>query len=852
MKTSRILFVSMIAFMLMLPLASMITATPSVDLNAPIESRSAPANDFQRIGTIEGIVTQIDPEGGVRNAIATFQNASYYGITYTAPYQAVVESQMATDTGYVSMCQLEVAGRTVYPNGRIGDAAAMLTLIINPIIVLPENASNVYLTEPTLQDALNLADELVTLYETDFSIEFNRLATIKSSTYINFYYDENSTINTAADSYYIQFVSIPDDNGGDIAMGAMRTRLSGLGGFMDLLEATEWPMERTDFAETLLFDHSSEASSMSGPMLNPMYMYMSVTKPYVRADETHTSYVETVNTGVIALAGFDTPEYVSDGAGTETYSLKQHVGYVGDIESKMFQDMTINSISSIVAVVPTELTISGVSPDWEYLGKDFRTNVTGDMALPTGGTISANATVAEIIQALMVSAPYSLAVMLNQSTFTMEPNMFDTIIDSLWASAGPFPDLREYFLEMDWSMAFPGVPVEEVNQDALRMIMEEIGITPGILLDQVNETLIEENPMQALVEAVIKCFDNYHLLDILQNTTYSNPYILEEYLNEYITNIETFIADFTGVDLPSSYATKEAFAALIEDHFGLVLQGLWDAMAAFVGDTTNIKTAVQAMIDPEHLAKETVPYLVADTYASVVTEYDYGMYINFDLLEALNYLAEDIPLLWLTTEDIVLTFDLDISSIEFEGPHCIIRKTVPHEMTLGSNYTVTIIVENIGDATAYDLKILDGISAGFDSDKQYYWNRATLAADENWTVTCTYTPEVPGTYVEIPAILCYFNTTLVSFEPGDMENWDGAAMYTISAVVEDQIITADDTTTDTSTSDTSTSDTTATDTTTTDDFWGGDILGIPTIIIVITGSIGIVVIVVVIIVKKRP
>ncbi|MGY5881360.1 MAG: hypothetical protein RTV31_13995, partial [Candidatus Thorarchaeota archaeon] len=713
MKTSRILFTLIIAFMLVIPLASMITAAPSVDLNAPIQSQSVPAQgDFHRIGTVEGIVTQIDPEGGVRNAIGTFQNASYYGITYTAPYQAVVESQMATDTGYVSMSQLEVAGRTVYPNGRVGDPAATLTLIINPIIVLPANASNVYLTEPTLEEAQNLADEIVTLYETDFSIEFNRLTTIKNSIYVSFHYNENSTISTIADSYSMQFISIPDDSSGEIAMGAMRTRLSGLGGFMDLLDGAQWPMERTDFSETLLFDHSSEASSFSGTILNPVYMYMGITKPYVRADATHTSYVENVNLGVIAMAGFDTPEYVSDSAGTETYSLKQHVGYVNDIESKMFQDMTINSISSIVAVVPTELSISGVSPDWNYLGKDFRTNMTGDLYLPIVGAISANSTAEEFIQAFMVNYPYSLAVMLNQSTSTLNPNMFDAAIDSLWSSAGPFPDMREYFLEMDWSMFSAGIPVEEINQDALRMIMEKIGITPDALLDQVNETLIEENPMQALVEAVIKCFDNYHLLDILHNTTYSNPFILEGYLNEYITNIETFIADFTGVDLPSSYATKEAFAALIEDHFGLVLQGLWDAMAAFVGDTTNIKTAVQAMIDPEHLAKETVPYLIADTYASAVTEYDYGMYINFNITNAMSNPGEDIPLLWLTTEDIVLTFDLDISSIEFEGPHCIIRKTVPHEMTLGSNYTVTIIVENIGDATAYDLKILDGISAG--------------------------------------------------------------------------------------------------------------------------------------------
>ena len=815
--------------MLMLPLASMTAATPSEDLTATIKSRSIPAqdSDFFRVGAVEGIVTQIDPAGGVRNAVVTFQNASYYGITYTAPYQAAVESQMATDTGYVSLSQLELAGRVIYPNGRIGDTAATLTLMVSPIIVLPANPADLYVSTPTLEQAQDIADEIVALYEADLFIEFDRLTSIRTAMFVSFNYEGLYSISGSFDFYQFQFVSIPDSSDGDAAMSVMRTRLSGLGGFMDLLEGTQWPMERTDFAETLLFDHSSEESMyFSSEMLNPIFMYMSMNIPYVRADATHSTYVEDVNMGIIAMAGFDTPDYVSDGAGSETYSLKQHVGYTGDIESKMFQDMTINSISSIVAVVPTELAISGVSTDWEYLGKDFRLNATGDMLLPTGGTISANATADEIIQAMMVSYPYSIAVMMNQSISTMDPNMFDSVIDSLWASAGPFPDLREYFLEFDWSMAFTGFPVEEVNQDALRMIMEQAGITPDSLMNEVDETMIVLDPMRALVEAFIKCVDNYHLLDILQNTTYSNPYILEGYLNEYITNIDTLIADFTGVNLPSSYATKEAFATLIEDHFGLVLQGLWDAMADFTGDTTNIKTVVQAMIDPEHLSSETVPYFMADLYSSAVSEYDYGMYLNFDLMGLFTSMGEDIPLLWLTTEDIVLTFDLDLSSIDYDGPHSIIRKDVPQQMTLGNDFTVTITVENIGSATAYDLKILDGISVGFDTDKQYYWNRATLSAGDTWTVTTTYTPEEVGTFVEIPAILCYFNATLVSFEPGDMENWDGAALYTISAVVSDISITSGG------------------------GFFPETILGIPTIFVV-AGGVGILVIVIVIIAKKR-
>ena len=829
MKRSRILFVSIFACMLMVSLASMTATAPSANLSALKESQSAPAqdSDFNRIGAIEGIVTQIDPEGGVRNAVGTFLNASYYGIAYTAPYQAAVEGQMATATGYVSASQLRVAGRSVYPTGRIGGAFAMLTILVNPLVVLPVNPAGLYLSEPTLEEAHELADEIVALYETDILIDFERLATFKQYSSVFFDYEGMYSISQSTNLFVIQYVSFPDESSGNTAMTAMRTRLSGLGGFMDILDGTQWPVERTDFAETLMFDHLSEESSyyFGSGYLNPMNMYLSSFMAYVRADASHTSYVEEVHTGVLAMGGFDTPGYINDGAGSETYSLKQHVGYTGDIESKMFQDLTINSISSVVATAPTSLDISGVATDWDHVYKDFSFNSSSDIYLPTGQIVPGDATADEIIQAMIVSYPYVYALNLNQSISYMDPAMFDMLLDSLWASAGPFPDMREYFLEMDWSMVFTGFPMEEINQDALRKLMEQAGITPDTLMDEVNVTLIEENPMQALVEALIKCFDNYHLLDILQNTTYSNPYVIEGFLNEYITNIDTFIANFTGVDLPSSYATKEAFAALIEDHFGLVLQGLWDAMADFSGDTTNIKTAVQAMIDPAHLSEETTPYLIADLYSSAVSEYDYNMYVNFELPDMSSPDPWDPALLWLTTDDIILTFDLNISSLSFEGPHCIIRKTAPQRMTLGNNFTVTIDVENIGDATAYDLKILDGITAGFNTDKQYYWNKATLTAGATWSVTCIYTPETIGSYVEIPAILCYFNTTLASFDSGDMENWNGAAMYTISAVGSDRLVAIEE-------------------------WWEGDILGIPTVII-IAGGLGAAIIALVVIVKKR-
>ncbi|MHA1936212.1 MAG: hypothetical protein ACW97A_13130, partial [Candidatus Thorarchaeota archaeon] len=321
MKSTRILVVSIFAYMLLIPLSSMTVTTPSGHHITPIEGRGVPAQatDFDRIGTIEGIVTQIDPEGGVRNAVGSFQNASYYGISYTAAYQAAAEGQMATGTGYVAACQLEIAGRAVYPTGRIGDAFAMLTILVNPIIVLPANASNWYVSEPTLQEAQVLADEFVALYETDLTLQFDRLTTFKQLTPVYF----NST-STTGESFILQYVSFPDSSDADTALSALRTRLSGLGGFMDLLDGTGWPVERTSFAESIFFAHQSEESFYSSPPgLNPFYMYPSILYAYVRADPSHPAFVEDVFTGILGIAGFDTPDYITDGTGNETYSLKQ-------------------------------------------------------------------------------------------------------------------------------------------------------------------------------------------------------------------------------------------------------------------------------------------------------------------------------------------------------------------------------------------------------------------------------------------------------------------------------------------------------------------------------------------------
>lgn len=827
MKKMRVMIALALVAIMVIPFVTMSAVAPLREIEAP-EGIAAPSQvtDMAMVGAIEGIVTQIDPWGTVRNAVGTFQNASYYNYAHTQLYQTAVLGQTATDNGYVAMAQLEVSAKSVYPTGKMGGAAAALTVLVNPIIVLPEVVDDAHILQPSLAQAISLAEEIVALYEADLGLEFHRLAISNQSLYVYFSYETVSFYEYAG-QYLFQYVSFPDTPAATAALTAMKTRMSALGGFMDLVEGANWPVDSSHFAETLMTYHV-RPGYFTGT--NPFVMYATIMSPFVRAHASHADRVEKVETGVIGVAGFNAQNHIADGVGDETYSLKQHVGYTGNIESKMFQVNTINSISAIAAVTPTSLDISGVSGDWDYAGKDFDFNGSTPIYIMPGVELPGDASIDEIMQALMVAYPRMIADQLNFTIgMGIYPMMFDSYIDQLWGGIiTEFPDMREYLLEMDWSMAFEYAPYFELNQDTLRMIADRAGINPDVILDNINDTIFEENPMQALFEAALETLDTYHLLDILVNTTYSNPYALEGFLNDYIADIEAFLTDAIGVSLPSSYSSKEAFAALIEDHFGLVLQALWDAMAAFVGDTTNIKNAVYAMVDPTLLVEETVPYFLADFYSSVVKEYDYGLYVNFDL-PVYTGVPEpyDPDLLWLTTDDIVLTFDLDITTIAYGGPHCIIEKVVPDQMAVNTNVTVSIVVTNIGSGTAYDLKILDGVSAGFNVEKKYYWNRATLGAGETWTVTFDMQPEEVGTYLEIPAILCYFNTSLNSFPAFAHDTWTGSAMYTMSAIGGEINVVSGA-------------------------WWEGTVLGIPIIVIIGAGVGAIVIIVVVVMVKRRP
>ena len=121
MNRLRVIFVATLVTILLIPIAAL-NSTPAVAGEKATIETSAPAaeEDFYNIGTIEAIVTEVDRWGTVRNAIGSFQNASYYDYEFALDVQDVVENQAAMDNGFVSFAQLEVGGQSVFPTGVVG------------------------------------------------------------------------------------------------------------------------------------------------------------------------------------------------------------------------------------------------------------------------------------------------------------------------------------------------------------------------------------------------------------------------------------------------------------------------------------------------------------------------------------------------------------------------------------------------------------------------------------------------------------------------------------------------------------------------------------------------------------
>jgi uncharacterized repeat protein (TIGR01451 family) len=494
---------------------------------------------------------------------------------------------------------------------------------------------------------------------------------------------------------------------------------------------------------------------------------------YIRADASHTDLVEVTQNYVIAEASFNEPGFVQAVEGDEEYGLAAHLGYTGNIQNKMAEDPSCDSISAVGGMAPGSLDIAGIPADWMSFDDSYIVNPGGDISLP-GYTLPANSTASDVIRAYLTYLPVALAYEANAWMGSIDEtaldNNIDNFVDYLWGGmGGPYPNITEYIYNANLTAI--ETPVKEINTDLLAEIMAGAGMTPSALIDRINETTLAEDPVRAIVMAFFDYFDYYHVFEVFNNATYPDANALESYLNTFQDGIGQFLHDFAGFDAPTEFQSKEAIAAFMEEHWDIMLQALWNAMAD--NSTSDIKSALHAIVDPTNLQEIVIPYMMADMGSSLAGGIGFFGAVN---------LNETFSLFDLSVSDLVLTFEADLESLSIEGPYVIITKTVADRtVNVGGAVNFEIMVKNYGSATAYDIKVLDGMSSGMDGDREFYWTHSSLAPGASWNITYSVTAATQGLFSDFPAICVYFNVSLSSFDPDYPENWHGTARYTTSA-----------------------------------------------------------------------
>jgi uncharacterized repeat protein (TIGR01451 family) len=312
-----------------------------------------------------------------------------------------------------------------------------------------------------------------------------------------------------------------------------------------------------------------------------------------------------------------------------------------------------------------------------------------------------------------------------------------------------------------------------MNRDILAAIMKRAGLTPDALVNLIDPSVAAESPVGAIAEAFVKYFDSYKILDMLEYGRYTSPSDTASYLNPFIQGLEQALHDIGNIDAPSEARTKEGIAAFVEEHWDIVLGALWVAMAE--GNLTTIQASLHAMLNATNLQEHITPYLMVDLGSPPVA--------GTGFLFAANYDSSTGHFVGLSTNDLSLVFDLDLQRIGLNGPYIVVTKVSPNRLVaVGQETDFTITLHNYGNTTAYDVKVLDAVSPGFDGERPYYWTKDMLAPNETWVINYNVTANDSGLYLDMPAFCIYFNSTLNSFDSAHPDNWTGTARYTLSEI----------------------------------------------------------------------
>ncbi len=799
-RRNYLLLTTMLVVTLVMP-AVVVNNRTSMPYTTPL-SIAQPASTTYALGTLEYMMNNVDAWGGVNDVILSMQNATHYPNAHVQLVEDVMANQMATEDGYVKSSVLSVNGMVAFPNGIMGGPMITLVLKVVPVLIVPENRADTHFATLTIENAIDLAEEVVDVYESELAITMSRLTINEMNVSYEFSYNVVPPVDCHGIGYQLTYVTLLTASQGGMVIPTFLGRLALMGGFMSMAGAPGWIPLQTAAAEAIMaaiwLPHYQE------PDPAVMELLGHTDGVYMRAHSSHNDIYNRVNTLLIGAASLQEPGYVEASAGYETYSLKQHVGYTSNIKNKMAEDSSAYSISMVVGTAPAAaLELEGWPADLVSINDQFKIPV--NITIPGGIVIPANSTVSDIIRTYLSYMPIDFAYMVNEQLGMIDPTAGDYIIDSLWGGTYPLPDFRDMLRSLNFS-TMPQTAVKSINFDLLSQIMARAGMNPNALMSRLDTTLATTNPLMAIADAFVKYFDSYHLLDLLANETYGDPVALEAYLNTFIAGFEQFLKDFAGADFAEQFQTKEGIAEFVEEHWDIVLQALWTAMAN--GNLTAIKEAIHEILDPTNIQTHVTPYLMADLGASLVGGIGLFGGINLDKNTVSFPDLENI-----NVEDLVLKFDADPEGLEIAGPYLIVTKHVTSRaVDIGTNVRFNITVHNYGNATAYDIKVLDSATAGFDGEREFYWTRDSLAPGDSWLISFTVEANQTGLYMDMPVICVYFNASLSGFDPNDSMAWGGTARYTWSAIgYQIQVVASGG-------------------------WWEGTILGIPTLVVV--GAIG--------------
>jgi hypothetical protein len=725
----------LILFLFTLSLAKAVDAKETVTEK---EYEPAQYTTMPAVGTIEAIVTSIDPWGGVSNAVGCLQNATHYNYQFTSVLDEIIQNQLENEDGAVGSVYLEMNGRSVYPNGVVGSPTAFLYVNVKSVVEIDTEAVT---GDLTVTKAYDLADEVVQVYENKLGLNFQRMGTygLYYHYYPDFYFE----------AYSIMYVATPTVSVGTTAMAHLRNELSQLGGFMNILKGSLWPDAISHAVELYL---PIQWTSYGYPMPSMPYYFLQSSPYYARiAHPDMVSYQLSFQSGISGGVAFNVPEYVSSTQTEETYSLAAQVGYSASVENKMYDDDSMKSMSAIAAAAPSYVNMNGIPSEWEIIDED--------MYIPPNqiyyGTYFQGGPLEDYIKYMGTSLP-SIYLQPYFSALMISPETYDYTIDYFWGDYPITPvDIREEIINGDYSTYSQYYPLEDINYDLLAKILEDAGLTPTVLTEYIDNNIAEEDPVLAVIKAFLNYFDNYHILDILDDSVYPIPNNFVEKINPSIEGFRSVFEDLSGIQVIADLSHKESIAEFVEEHWDITLQALWTAMETYSDDTTPIKNAVHDILDSENLINHFAPFMEMDLGSPIADSMGMMLAYNYEIYTwpTYTYMFHDI-----SSSNLNIEFELNIDTSLLNEPYLLLTKTPNvRSITSGDSVTFSILVENLGPKTAYDIKVLDGTNPAFDGNREYYWTRDSLAPGDSWTISYSVIASDDGVYMDIPAICVYFN-----------------------------------------------------------------------------------------------